>query len=134
MSGRDSGRSAVPTPQSGSGVILQDLQPGPLLQTTASAALTRRFQLQIIGAFRTRRALSGATARRLRDLGLRDSQALRELIAGAVIRKAGPERYFLDETAWASRRDWPVWQLLLVVLGVFIALGLGAAVLSLRPW
>jgi hypothetical protein len=100
------------------------------MQTTAGAVLTNRFQLQIVRAFRTERALSGPTARRLRDLGLKDTEVLRGLIEAAVIRKAGPERFYLDEGVWAARRHWPVWRLALVVLGVLLTMGLGAAFLN----
>jgi hypothetical protein len=102
------------------------------MATTAGAVLTARSQRQIVGAFRAEHALSGPTARRLRDLGLRDSEVLRELVTLSVIRKAGPERYFLDEGVWAAQRHWPIWQLTLVVLGVLLLLGLGAVFLNTR--
>ena len=102
------------------------------MQTTASAALTNRYQLQIVTAFRAERALSGPSARKLRELGLKDTQALRELVTSAVIRKAGPERYFLDERVWAERRHGPAWHLVLIVAGVLLVVGLGAVYLSTR--
>lgn len=73
--------------------------------------------------------MSGPTARPLRDLGLKDTVVLRGMIASAVIRKAGPERYFLDEAVWAARRHWSLWHLVLVVVGVLLAVGVGAILL-----
>jgi hypothetical protein len=102
------------------------------MRTAASIALTTRFESQIIKAFRTERAVSGPTARRLRDLGLKESRVLRELVTTSVIRKAGPERYFLDESVWAARRHATASHLILVVVAVFLSLGLGALYLSLR--
>jgi hypothetical protein len=102
------------------------------MPTTAGVALLARAHRQIIGAFRAERALSGPSARRLRELGLKDTEVFRELIGLAVIRKAGPERYFLDEEVWAARGHWPVWRLILVVLAVFLVIGLGAVFLNTR--
>jgi hypothetical protein len=102
------------------------------MSTTAGAVLAARYQLQIVRAFRAERALSGPSARRLRDLGLKDTEVLRQLIATAVIRKAGPERFFLDEDVWAARRHWPVWRLALVVLGVILLMALGVLFLDSR--
>jgi hypothetical protein len=48
--------------------------------------------------------VSGKAARRLADLRLNASTALGALVARGVIRRAGAERYFLDETLWAARR------------------------------
>ena len=98
----------------------------------AGTVLMARQRLRIVGAFRAERALSGPSARKLRDLGLKDTRVLQDMITSAVIRKAGPERYFLDERVWASRHDWPVWQLALVVLGVVLLAAVGAVFLNGR--
>ena len=100
------------------------------MRTTAAIALTNRFELQIINAFRAERAVSGSSAQRLRDLGLKDTRVLRELLTTSVIRKAGPDRYFLDEGVWAARRHAPAWHLVLVVVVVLLTVGLGALYLS----
>jgi hypothetical protein len=102
------------------------------MRTTAGAALTNQFELKIINAFRAERALSPPSAQRLRDLGLKDTRVLRGLVTSSVIRKAGPERYFLDERVWAARHHAPTWRLVLVVVGVLLAVGLGALVLNSR--
>ena len=102
------------------------------MPTTAGAALTTRFEHQIVTAFRVERAVSGSSARRLRDLGLKDTRVLRELVTISVIRKAGPDRYFLDEGVWAARRHAPAWHLVLVVVAVFVTLALGAFYLNSR--
>jgi len=76
--------------------------------TAAGLDLTAATQRQIVKAFRAEQAMSGPGARRLKDLGLTDSGALRGLLSLAVIRRAGPDRFFLDETLWTSRRhvEW----------------------------
>lgn len=102
------------------------------MRTAADHALTNRFELDIINAFRAERAVSPPSAQRLRDLGLKDTGVLRALVTSTVIRKAGPERYFLDERVWAARRHAPVWHLVLVVAGVLLAVGLGALYLTSR--
>ena len=102
------------------------------MRTTADIALASRYAHQIVSAFRVERAVSGPSARKLRDLGLKDSRALQELVTTAVIRKAGPDRYFLDEGVWAARRHAPAWHLLLVVVAVLATLGLGAVYLNSR--
>ncbi len=73
------------------------------MSTLAPELLTLRFERQIVKAFRKQGALSGASAHRLRDLGLKDSDVLRHLVAATILRKAGPERYFLHEPTWAAR-------------------------------
>lgn len=102
------------------------------MRTTAGVALVNRNELQIINAFRSERAVSGASARRLRELGLKDTRVLKAMVTSAVIRKAGPERYFLDEGMWASRRHIPVWALSLIAIGTLVAVGLGAMFLTAR--
>lgn len=102
------------------------------MHTTAPLALTNRFELQIINAFRAERAVSASSAQRLRDLGLKDSTILRGLVTCSVIRKAGPERFFLDEGAWTARRRPATWHLVLVVVGVMLVVGIGALYLNAR--
>jgi hypothetical protein len=96
------------------------------MRTNAGAILTDRYQLQIIKAFRSERALSGQSARKLRELGVKDTEAFRGLIDTFVIRKAGPERFFLDEKVWVSQRKSPKWLIpgVIVALLVITALGL----------
>ena len=101
------------------------------MPTTAGLALTGRFELKIINAFRAERAVSASRAQPLRDLGLKDTRVLRDLVTCSVIRKAGPERFFLDEGVWATRRYGTSWRLVLVV-GVLLVIGLGALFLSTR--
>ncbi len=73
------------------------------MSITSALALTALNERTIVKAFRAEHATTGATARRLRDLGLNHSQALRQMVAAAVLRKAGPERFYLDEGVWATR-------------------------------
>ena len=72
---------------------------------TAALAITAANERQIVSAFRQQRALSGALARPLPELGLADSLTLRHMVLSTVIRRAGPHRYFLDEKIWAGRRQ-----------------------------
>jgi len=74
------------------------------MSTTAALALTAANERQIIEAFRGLRAVNLKAARQLRELGLNDSKALRGMVAATIIRRAGPQRYFLDESVWAGRR------------------------------
>jgi len=71
-------------------------------------AALRAQESTIVDIFRTARAVTGARARKLRDLGLKPSRPLQRLLDTAVLRRAGLERYFLDEGAWANRRSLSV--------------------------
>lgn len=73
------------------------------MSTIASTALTARYELKVVKAFRAHNALSGPTARRLQDLGLKDTDHLRQMVVATILRKAGPERFFLHEATWAAR-------------------------------
>ena len=90
------------------------------MRTSAGVrAQTKANERQIVRAFRGQRAVTLRTARSLSDLGLHNSQSLQRMVAAAVLRRAGPERYFLDETAWASRRTMSgrsVWRVGLTLL------------------
>lgn len=77
--------------------------------------------------FRAKNATAGDTAQRLRELGLSDSVALRGMVLASVVRKAGADRYFLDEQAWARRRN--LTGSLALRVGVALALVVLAAVL-----
>lgn len=103
------------------------------MATNADLALTNRFELQIIKVFRDRRALSGQSAQRLRDMGLKDSPALRAMITSTVLRRAGPERFYLDEATWATRRHGSPLLLAIVVGAVLLAITLVALYLGSRP-
>ena len=85
---------------------------------TAALALTAANERQIVNAFRVQHALTGGTARPLRELGLHDSRTLRQMVESTVVRRAGPERYFLDEGTWAGRRQLQGRTILRVVLAL----------------
>lgn len=87
--------------------------------SAAARAKTAANEQQIVHIFRVARAVTLRTARSLSDLGLNNSQALQHLVTTAILRRAGPERYFLDETVWASRRSMSgrnVWRIGLALL------------------
>ncbi len=88
----------------------------------ASAAETARGEQVIIAAFRTGRATRLEGARPLRDLGLRDGAVLRQLVRAMIIRRSGPDRYFLDERVWAMRRNLKPGRLLRIALLVAFVL------------
>lgn len=74
------------------------------MRVSESLALAASNARRVVGAFRAARAVSGTAARHLADLRLTNSTALRALIQARVVRKAGADRYFLDEDVWALRR------------------------------
>ena len=88
-----------------------------------SVALERsvRDEGRIADAFRDRRAVTGASAQPLLALGLMDSRALRRMVTDAVVRRAGPHRYYLDEGAWAGRRGMEWRNVLRTVVAVSLA-------------
>jgi hypothetical protein len=89
----------------------------------ASDRLAARYERDIVKVFRRHWATSAPAARRLRDLGLKDTSVLQGLLAAAVLRRAGPERYFLHEPTWAARShmSWgTTGKVAIVLLGVVI--------------
>jgi hypothetical protein len=99
------------------------------MDATPALAFVARRERRIVAIFRQKGATSGPTAQRLQQLGLNDGRILRGLIATSIIRKAGPERYFLNEQAWNTRprsavspRAVGIAGLLLVVLIITIYL------------
>ena len=102
------------------------------MATTAGVALVSQYELQIITAFRAANAVSGPSAQRLPSLGLKDTRVFRGMISSSVIRKAGPDRFFLDEGVWASRRHMTPRQLLMVAVGALVVLAAAALYLGSR--
>ena len=76
-----------------------------MMALSTTDALDADNQRQILAAFRAKRATSISAARRLNELGLNDSKTLRRMAVAAVLRKAGPDRYFLDEDVLAAHRN-----------------------------
>lgn len=95
------------------------------MRVSESLSLAASNARKVVGAFRAAGALSGGRARHLTDLRLNNSAALRELIEAKVIRKAGADRYYLDEAVWAQRRRLAVSTILR--LGIPLVLALLAA-------
>lgn len=97
------------------------------MSTLASDRLTARFERDIVRVFRRHWATSAGAARRLRDMGLKNTDVLQGLVAATILRRAGPERYFLHESTWAARShmSWHTVQrlgLLLTLIGAAVAL------------
>jgi hypothetical protein len=86
----------------------------------APAVLVARNERYIVQAFRKGKAVSGPSAQRLRTLGLKDTVALQELITATIVRKAGPDRFFLHEPTWVARdhMSWHTVRLLGAGLGI----------------
>lgn len=79
------------------------------MSTIAPAPLAARYERQVVKTFRQRKATSGPRAQRLKDLGLRDTDHLRSMVAATILRKAGPERFYLHEATWEAR-DHMSWE------------------------
>jgi hypothetical protein len=69
----------------------------------ASDKLAARYEQDIVKVFRRHWATSAPAARRLRDLGLKDNSVIQGMLTATVLRRAGPERYFLHEPTWQAR-------------------------------
>jgi len=102
------------------------------MTAAAALALAARDERRIVGLFRAKGALTLGSAQGLRTLGLADSKALRTMVTDAVVRKAGPDRFFLDEAGWASRRRLNGRTMLRIAAAVGIALAAGALYLASR--
>lgn len=98
------------------------------MNTMASDKQAAVFEKEIVKVFRRHWATSAPAARKLRDLGLKDNAVLQGLLTATVLRRAGPERYFLHEPTWQAR-DHMSWAttgkvaivvVALVVLAVFL--------------
>lgn len=99
-------------------------------RSSAARALTASNEQQIVRAFRSVRAVTLRTARSLSDLGLNNSQALQKMVTATILRRAGPERYFLDEAVWASRRSMSGRNAWRIGFALLIAAALGALYLA----
>lgn len=77
--------------------------PGVPPKAAVPDELTQRIEREIEETFRRHKATSAGSARKLRELGLSGSPALKGLIQESVIRRIGPERYFLHEATLRAR-------------------------------
>lgn len=92
------------------------------MRVTESLSLAASNARKVVDAFRAAGALSGGRARLLTDLRLNNSAALRELVQAKVVRKAGADRYYLDEAVWAQRRRLAVSTILRFAVPLVLAL------------
>jgi hypothetical protein len=97
----------------------------------ASDRLAARYERDMVKIFRRHWATSAPAARRLRDLGIKDSSVLQGLLASTVLRRAGPERYFLHEPTWAARNQMS-WSTLARVGVLLVVIAIGVVVLLSR--
>ena len=82
---------------------------------------------QVVSVFRGARAVTIRAAKSLAELKLNNSQTLQRLVGLAVVRKAGPERYFLDEAVWATRNAMSGRTALRVAVVLVLAAAIAAA-------
>lgn len=87
------------------------------MRISAALARTAAGELRVVSAFRKRRAVTLRAAKSLAELGLNNSPVLQTMVAETILRRAGPERYFLDEGVWAQRRSMSGKNLWRLVLG-----------------
>ena len=71
--------------------------------TSVTAIILAR-ERRMVGRLRTAGAISPEQARTLEELGLSKGVILHRLRDRAVIREAGPDRYYLDEPSWEAVR------------------------------
>jgi hypothetical protein len=85
-----------------------------------------RRERQVVRRFREGGATSTAAARTLDELHVQHGSSLRRLRRRAVIREAGPERFYLDEEVWQAleslRRRVSIAVLCLIVLFIVAVL------------
>jgi len=97
---------------------------------SAIAAIIIRREKDLVALFRQAKAVSAETAQPLSRLGASDDVALKRLRRRAVVREAGPDRFYLDEPSWAAvtmlRR-----RMTLVVFGLALAI---LAILAVATW
>lgn len=96
------------------------------MDNAATVARSARVEREIVATFRRHRALSGGAALRLRDLGLVGNPVLKGMMTRYVIRRAGPERYFLHEPSWTAESQAMPWlsrvAIAIIVAGVALAI------------
>ena len=71
---------------------------------TNFTAIVLAKERRMVGRLRTAGAVSPEQARTLEELGVSKGVILRRLRERAVIRKAGADRYYLDEPSWEAVR------------------------------
>lgn len=72
------------------------------MSTVAAVLLAR--ERRMVNLLRTSGAVTPEQARTLEDLGIQQGVILRRLRERAVVRTAGPDRYYLDEPSWEAVR------------------------------
>ena len=92
------------------------------MRVSESLALAASNARKVVGIFRAAGAVNGRRAQQLADLRLNNSTALRDLIQSRVVRKAGADRYVLDEAVWAQRRRFAAGPLLRLAAPLGLAL------------
>ena len=71
--------------------------------STVSAVILAR-ERRMVNRLRTAGAVTPEQARTLEELGIEKGVILRRLRERAVIRQAGPDRFYLDEPSWEAVR------------------------------
>jgi hypothetical protein len=95
--------------------------------TAAAVAIVIRREREVVEACRRAGAISAATARPLRDLGLSESRGVDRLKDRAVLRMGAPGTWYLDEPAFEALRRMRH-RLILVLMVASAAVLLGGLV------
>ena len=72
------------------------------MSTVTAVILARKRRM--VNRLKAAGAVSPQQARTLEELGITSGVILRRLRERAVVRKAGPDRYYLDEPSWDAVR------------------------------
>jgi hypothetical protein len=71
---------------------------------SAVAGVLLAQERRMVNRLRTAGAVTPAQARTLEELGITGGVILRRLRERAVVREAGPDRFYLDEPSWEAVR------------------------------
>jgi hypothetical protein len=97
--------------------------------TVAAAAAMVHKQKKIVGAFREAGATSADRAVTAASLAIHRGPAFRILRGHGVLREAGDDRLYLDESAWESLRSRRL-RIALAILGAFLVAAAAALLLT----
>lgn len=98
----------------------------------AAAAVILMKERQIVDRFSAARATTPEAAQRLDTLGIHDGVAVARLRDRAVLREAGPGRFYVDLEVWRALRRWRRRLAIIAIALVLLALA-ARALRSILP-